>query len=238
MKVAKAKHKWNWLRDREEEVTRWLLGWDRWTLIKKQCKGSRLWRICMSSIQSRREDRSIWSLGGWRRIKSLLQNSSFSQCQSGAGDNMSVCGMTCAFVTLKAFKHGRHFLFRQIIWSHKKYFGKLLIEREIMYACINHDLTLRTSTSNNRFLFLLLWRWTANNNNDSSGNNKDVGNSCLWRSCPTKVLILNANDKHAVGFRSGVSLDDLWALTTLTNITAGHPFALEDSDENIFLVLG
>lgn len=122
--------------------------------------------------------------------------------------------------------------------KHKKYFGKLLIEREIMYACINHDLTLRTSTSNNRFLLLPLWRWTANNNNDSSGNNKDVGNSCRWLSCQTKVLILNANDKHAVGFRSEVSLDDLWALTTLTNITAGHPFALEDSDENIFLVLG
>lgn len=52
--------------------------------------------------------------GRWRRIKSLLLNSSFSQCQSGAGDNMSVCKMTCAFVILKAFKHSTHFLFLQI----------------------------------------------------------------------------------------------------------------------------
>lgn len=41
--------------------------------------------------------------GRWRRIKSLLLNSSFRQRQSGAEDNMSVCEMTCAFVILKAF---------------------------------------------------------------------------------------------------------------------------------------
>lgn len=91
----------------------------------------------VSNADGKTDPSEVWGAGGWRRIKSLLHNSSFSRCQSGAGDNMSVCGMTCAFVTLKVFlffvfflKRARRFFVRANNLQHKKHFGKLLIERE------------------------------------------------------------------------------------------------------------